>query len=136
MRTITLKTLVTDAFRQKAQTEMGNELHLVMQQQEQLEAQVQAQLKQLEDAKQQGMDVDAHVQELHQQYQMAHLQLAEARAQLQQKIEEIDTIANGTYLTTGKLESPVQLNVGDSIYEKIGSSEILIKDGVITAMLG
>lgn len=136
MRTLSIKTLVTDAFRAKAKEEMGQEVNLIMQQQEQLEAQVQHQLKQLEEAKNQGVDIEPHMNDLQQQYQMAHLQLAEARMQLEQKLQELDTLANGTYLTTGKLESPVQLTVGDSIYEKIGSAEILVKDGVITAMLG
>jgi hypothetical protein len=135
-RKVTVKTMVTDAFREKALAELTDEQRLVKTELESLEQQYQANLRQLEEAARGGHNVSAQLDQLHREAQTRQTQLNEMAAQLQAQLAELEKVTNGTFITTGQLENYVPITVGDALYEKLRNAEILVKDGVVTAIIG
>lgn len=133
-RQITVKTLVTDAFRERAKGELDNELRLIDTQLQQLEAQYQHSLQQLEKIAQQGTNVQKQLEALNQEAQQKRTQLASLKMQVSSELGNLDKIPNGTYITTGVLENVVDVRVGDNIYEKLMNAEMLVEDGIVTGI--
>ena len=49
----------------------------------------------------------------------------------QRQLDEADKLEIGSEYPRGTLEGLVEIKEGDSLFEKLGSSEIVIKDGVV-----
>jgi len=135
-RQVTVKTKVTDNFRTRAKSELDNELKLIDTQMQQLEAQYQYSLQQLEKMAQQGQNVQPQLQQLNQEAQQKRSQMASVKMQISSELGNLDNIENGQFIVTGMLENMVELKVGDNLYEHLQNTEILIEDGVITAING
>jgi len=131
---VTVKTKVTDAFRDRAKSELDNELKLIDTQLQQLEAQYQYSLQQLEKVAQQGQNVQQQLQQLNQEAQQKRSQLASLKMQVSSELGNLDKIENGQYIVTGMLENTVEIRVGENIYEKLQNAEILVEDGVVTSI--
>lgn len=134
-RQVTVKTLVTDAFRERAKHELDNELKLIDTQLQQLEAQYQYSLQQLEKVAQQGQNVQQQLVQLNQEAQQKRSQLASLKMQVSSQLGNLDKVENGQYIVTGMLESTVGLTIGDNIYDKLMNVEMLVEDGIIKDIL-
>lgn len=135
-RQVTVKTLVTDTFRQRAKGELSKELTLIDTQLQQLEAQYQYSLQQLEKVAQQGQNVQNQLQQLNTEAQQKRNQLATLKMQVSSELGNLDKIENGQYIITGMLENMVEIRVGDNIYEKLGNAEMLVEDGIVKSIQG
>ncbi len=135
-RQVTVKTKVTDIFRTRAKSELDNELKLIDTQMQQLEAQYQYSLQQLEKVAQQGQNVQAQLQQLNQEAQQKRSQMASVKMQISSELGNLDNIENGQFIVTGMLENTVELRVGDNLYDRLQNAEILVEDGMITAING
>lgn len=134
-RSITVKSLVTPAFRERAKKELSQETQIIQQQIEQLDLQFQQTLKQLEQAAREGHNVSRQMDQLHRDVQQRRAQLEHLKQEVQNQLANLDNVTEGSYVTTGQLENWVELKVGDEIYKKLRDAEILVKDGVVTAIL-
>ncbi|WP_373533142.1 YlqD family protein [Vampirovibrio sp.] len=135
-RQITVKTKVTDNFRVRAKSELDNELKLIDTQSQQLEAQFQYSLQQLEKMAHQGQNVQGQLQQLNQEAQQKRSQMASLKMQISSELGNLDKIENGQFIVTGMLENTVELRLGDNLYDHLQNAEILVEDGVITAING
>jgi hypothetical protein len=133
-RQVTVKTMVTDKFREKAKSELSNELQLIDTQMQQLEAQYQHSLQQLEKVAQQGQNVQKQLQQLEADAQQKRTQLASLKMQVSSELGNIDKIPNGNFVITGILENFVELKVGDNIYEKLMNAEMIVEDGIVKSI--
>jgi hypothetical protein len=133
-RQVTVKTLVTDAFRARARQEMDNELKLLDTQLQQLEAQFQYSLQQLEKMAQQGQNVQQQLMQLNQEAQQKRNQLSSLKMEVSAQLGNLDKVENGQYIVTGMLESQVELGVGDNLYDKLTNAEMLVEDGIIRSI--
>lgn len=133
-RQVTVKTLVTDSFRVRAKDELANELKLIDTQLQQLEAQYQHSLQQLERVAQQGTNVQKQLEALNQEAQQKRTQLASLKMQVSSELGNLDKIPNGSYIVTGVLENTVDIRVGDNIYEKLMNAEMVVEDGVVKSI--
>lgn len=135
-RQVTVKTLVTDQFRDRAKGELTNELKLIDTQLQQLEAQYQYSLQQLEKVAGQGQNVQKQLQQLNQEAQQRRSQLGSLKMQVSQELGNLDKVENGKYVVTGMLESFVDIRPGDNIYEKMMNAEMLVEDGIVKSIRG
>ncbi|MDH4378843.1 MAG: YlqD family protein [Vampirovibrionales bacterium] len=133
-RQVTVKTVVTDAFRERAKTELGQEVAQIDNQLNQLQAAYQQTLQQLEQLSAQGQNVLPQRQQLEQQAGAEQQKLTLLKEEVSKQLGTLDTVSNGTPVITGLLDSWVGLNIGDNIYEKVRDTVILVTDGVITAI--
>ena len=131
-RQVTVKTKVTDSFRERAKNELNNEVQIIDTQLQQLEAQYQYSLQQLEKVAQQGQNVQAQLQQLNNEAQQKRNQLASVKMQVSSEIGNLDNVENGQFIVTGMLEEVLNVHVGDNIYEKLQGAEILVEDGIVT----
>ncbi|MGE0200129.1 MAG: YlqD family protein [Candidatus Melainabacteria bacterium] len=133
-RRVTVKTKVTDLFRQRAKSELSEEHKTLETQQGELEAQYQQTLKQLEAMAGQGQNVQKQLQQLNEEYQRNRNQLTSMQMQLSSQLANLDRVQNGDFLVTGTLENNITLSVGDNLYEKLNSAELIVEDGIIKSI--
>lgn len=133
-RQVTVKTMVTDGFRVRANSELANELKLIDTQLQQLEAQYQHSLQQLEKMAQQGQNVQKQLQQLNEDAQQKRTQLASLKMQVSSELGNLDKIENGSFVITGVLENVVDVRVGDNIYEKLMNAEMIVEDGIVKSI--
>jgi ethanolamine utilization protein EutQ (cupin superfamily) len=119
-RQVTLKTRVTDAFRERAKKELGDEVQLI-----------EAQTQQLEKIAAQGQNVQKQLAQLNQEAQQRRSQLASLKMQLSTQLANLDRAQNGDCVITGILDNFVEVRVGDNIYEKLNNAEMIIEDGIV-----
>lgn len=135
-RQVTIKTRVTDTFRGKASKELGDELKLIDSQLNQLETQYQQSLQQLEQLAKQGQNVQRQLEHLNREAQEKRNQLGSLRIQVSSQLGNLDKLPNGSFIVTGMLENYVSVGVGDNIYDKIKTAEIIVEDGLVQAIHG
>lgn len=133
-RQVTMKTIVTDSFRERASRELSNELQVIDTQMTQLEAQYQHSLQQLEQLAQQGQNVRIQLDQLNMEAQGKRNQLSTLKMEVSNQLANLERIENGAMIVTGVLESFVEVSLGDNIYEKMQNTEIIVENGIITAI--
>lgn len=131
-RQILVKTIITENFKKKAENELLDEVKLVDEQLNHL----QAQLNQFYQQLQQGVSFKLTVspQEAEQIISELNLkiqQLIALKQNLQLQIDNIQHSNEGDIIVTGSLENFVEIKTGDNIYEMLVDKEILVKDGII-----
>jgi hypothetical protein len=135
-RTLIVKTMITDAFRQQAAKEDERELKQVDENIGQLRQMAEQRMHEIQQAAQLTDEDKALAQQhLQQQFDQDMLTLLNAKQEVMVRKETLGKTANGTYVSTGELQDTVTLKVGDDIYKALRGAEILVKDGVITAIL-
>jgi poly-D-alanine transfer protein DltD len=136
-RSIVVKTMITDAFREQAAKEDEKELSQVDANIGQLRQMAEQRLNDIQQAEQLS-DADKQIAQTHlqQQFDRDMVTLLNAKQEVLARKDALSKTANGSYVTTGELQDTVQLKVGQNIYQVLRGAEILVKDGVITAMLG
>jgi poly-D-alanine transfer protein DltD len=136
-RSIMVKTMITDAFREQASKEDQKELDQVDANIGQLRQMAEQRLNDIQQAEQLS-DADKQIAQNHlqQQFDRDMVSLLNAKQEVLARKEALSKTTNGSYVTTGELQDTVQLNVGQNIYQVLRGAEILVKDGVITAILG
>ncbi len=135
-RTIKVKTLLTDAFRETANREHSSELQKVEDSIRELKNLAQERLNEIMQSDISDADkqlAQAHIQ---QQFDQEILGLLTAKQELLARQDALAKSPNGSYISTGEIKDLVTLKVGDNIYERLRGAEILVKDGVITAIVG
>ena len=135
-RQVTIKTVVTDAFRTRAKGELSKEIETVDNQLVALDAQYQHSLRQLEQMAQQGQSVEGPMEQLHQEVNTKRSQLTALKNEVSNQLNNLDTVANGALVVTGMLESFADVAVGDNIYTKIQNSVVVVEDNVVKEIHG
>lgn len=130
-RQVTVKTIVNDDFRKRAGEELDQELKLVEGQSQQLEAQYQDTMQQLEKIAQQGQNVQKQLQQLSQEAEGKRKQLAQIKMQLSTQQANLNKASNGDFVVTGVLDNYITVGIGDNLYEKLNNAEMIVEDGVV-----
>jgi hypothetical protein len=133
---IQVKTLVTAQFKAQATKDLKEELDLIESQMIQIDAQSNEAHKQLEQLAKTGQSVLPQMEQLNQEVIARKQQLLGLKMEVTSQLSAIEKAQEGSYLTTGNLEGIVSLSVGDHLYDKVRNAEILVKDGIITSILG
>jgi hypothetical protein len=135
-RDLTVKTMVTDGFREKAMKEDHAELSQLDANIQQLRESAQGRLNELVQSNLSNEDKQLAQMHLQQQFDEQVTQFLSLKQEVLNRQEVLANTPNGTYVSTGNVTDSVTLNVGDNIYDRLKGAEILVKDGVITAILG
>ncbi len=135
-RQTTIKTVITDEFRERAKNELSNELQMIEHQLGSMDSQYQQTLQQLEQLSSQGRNVQRQVEQLHQEVQNKKNQLTTLKMELSKQLNGLDRRQNGEMIVTGLLESYVEVKVGDNIYEKVQGTEVIIENNVVKEIRG
>ena len=127
-RTITVKVIVTEQFKNYLVEELTNAIRNLDNQLVQLESQG---TKLLDSLKLAGDKAQKQMEQVKQQMELDKQQQKLAKEDLLKKIKEAKLLALNTEFNQGTLDSWVEIQKGDNLYEKLGATEIIVKDGVI-----
>jgi uncharacterized membrane protein YfbV (UPF0208 family) len=133
MRQIAVRAIVTENFK----TQVGNEINRQIQQ-------IDAELQQLEfKGKRAIADLEkraagGNVAEVRLQIESIRAQMEAERTRLQQYKEDmlaqsqaLAELPLGAVVTQFTVENPVEVRIGENIFQRLEGGEILVKDGVI-----
>ena len=57
--------------------------------------------------------------------------LTDIRSEMDARLREVEKLEIGNEYRRGAIESFVEVNVGDNLYQKLGGAEVVVKDGVV-----
>lgn len=128
-KTVTIKVIVTEDFKKYLQAELQNAIKKMDLQMQRMEEQGK---KLVANLKKQGEEkTKKQISAIVQQLNMDKQQQSIARADLEKKIEEANNLKVDSEFVQGTVNGFVDVKEGDNLYQKIGKSELIIKDGII-----
>ena len=130
-RVVMVKAIVTEAFKENLTKELDRAAKNLDQQGQQLEFQAKAYMENL---KKKGLlqQLSAFKHQLEEE----RGKQAAAKADITNKIAESQKLTLGSEFVQGPLEGPVEVQIGDNLYKKVGGAEIIVKDGIIQDIRG
>jgi seryl-tRNA synthetase len=133
MRQVAVKAIVTDNFK----TQVANEIDRNLQQ-------IDAELQQLEfkgkraiaDIEKRSItppppEVKAQIETIRQQVEAEKMRLAQLREEMNAQKSALAELPIGSVVTQFTVENPIEVRVGENIFQRLEGGEILVKDGVI-----
>ena len=133
VRQIAVRAIVTENFK----SQVGNEINRNLQQ-------IDAELQQLEfkgkraiaDIEKKGggvMSTDTRVQveTIRQQVEQEKVRLLQLKEEMQGQFQALTELPLGSVVTQFTVENPVEVRVGENIFQRLEGGEILVKDGII-----
>ena len=66
-----------------------------------------------------------------QQLEKEKIKYEDIKKELQQRMQEVTSLELGSEYARGTLESDVEIDIGDNLFEKLGRAQVVTKDGVI-----
>lgn len=124
-RSVTIKAIVTDSFKQYMQFEIKQNVQGAQKKIETIDKGL-SELQSRPDFNQ-----NQGTQLLKQQLEAEKVQLQYTLQELAQRLNAVQTVPLNSHFTQGIIEGFVSISEGDNLYEKIGGLEILIQDGIV-----
>jgi len=124
-QTVLLKVIVTEEFRKELLEKLREAVKEIDLGVEQLETQGRRYLL--------GMDPQniQQMMALRQEIEEEKRKQELVKAQLNEKIKEVESLPLGSEYLQGTMEGMVEVKVGDNLFQKVARQEIVIKDGII-----
>jgi hypothetical protein len=131
-RPVTIKTVVTDEFKNQVNEEVAKEIHLIDSQIMQLELQSKQIQDQIESyGASYGEEGTGQIENALAEINSRLKQMGALKQELQMQKESVSHLALENVVVTGSLENYVELSIGENIYEKFKEAEILVRNGII-----
>lgn len=127
IRPVLVKVIVTDNYKKAAVAELQGAIHRIDVDLQRLDFQEKRLAAEMEKKSQPGLQVSG------QQIAQERRRLLETRQQLIDRVKNVGQLELGSEVVYGKMESPVEVAVGDDWRQVLGV-EIVLQDGIITAI--
>ena len=76
-------------------------------------------------------EVRAQIETIRQQVESEKLRLAQLKEEMTAQSNALNELPIGSVVTQFTVENPVEVRVGENIFQRLEGGEILVKDGVI-----
>lgn len=132
-RQVIIKAIVTDNFKQQASAELQAALQNLDMNLQQLEFQGKRAISDLEkkSISPAGPMVQAQIDQLKQQIDAERNQLMAAKNDMLQKLNMIGQLEINSEFVQAQVDNFVDVAVGDNLYVKLSSPEVIVKDGIV-----
>ncbi|MBO9540352.1 YlqD family protein [bacterium] len=132
-RQVIIKAIVTDTFKQQASAELQAALQNVDMNLQQLEFQGKRAIADLEkkNITPAGPMVQQQIEGIKQQIEGERGQLMAAKNDMLQKLNMIGQLDIGSEFVQAQVDNFVDVAIGDNLYLKLSSPEVIVKDGVV-----
>lgn len=127
-RTVTLKIIVTEKFKEDSIKELEEAVQQVDQAKNQIDLRSRIYLAEL-----QRVDI-SQAAEFRRRVEAEKHRQDEIKEHLNEELEQLRGIELGEDYTRGTLESFVDVAVGDDLDGKLGQAEVVVKDGVVVEL--
>jgi hypothetical protein len=130
-RQIAVRAIVTENFKSQVAAEIQRNLQQVDVEIQQLEFSAKRAVAELE--KRLGGNPEARAQSdnIRAQSETEKLRLTQAKEEMQAQHQALLELPVGSVVTQFTVESPIEVKIGENIFQRLESGEILVKDGIV-----
>lgn len=122
-RPVIIKAVVTEGFKRL----LIQDLEDAIRRTEELIGQIDTQARRLELER----TVTPQTRAVRQQFEAERARHELARMELQQRLREAQRLELGGEYAQGTIEGSVEVAIGDNLFNKIGRTEVVVKDGIV-----
>ncbi|MBX9687631.1 MAG: YlqD family protein [Candidatus Obscuribacterales bacterium] len=133
MRQVQVKAIVTENFKGQVAAEINRNLQQIDAELQQLEFKGKRAISDIEKRSPQPMppEVKAQVETIRQQVEAEKLRLMQLKDEMTQQSNALNELPIGSVVTQFTVENPIDVRVGENIFQRLEGGEILVKDGII-----
>lgn len=133
MRQIAVKAIVTENFKAQVAAEINRNLQQIDAELQQLEFKGKRAIADIEKRSPQPMpsDVKVQIETIRGQVESEKLRLMQLKEEMTAQQNALNELPVGSVVTQFTVENPVEVRVGENIFQRLEGGEILVKDGVI-----
>lgn len=128
LRPVVVKAIVTESFKELYVRELEEALRRV----QELLGQVDTQIRRMELERQ----ITPQTRALRQQLEVERQRHEALRAELQERLREARALELNTEFPQLTVDAQVEVQVGDNLFQKLGRTEIVVKDGIVMEIRG
>lgn len=128
LRPVVVKAIVTESFKELYVRELEDALRRV----QELLGQVDTQIRRMELERQ----ITPQTRALRQQLEVERQRHEALRAELQERLREARALELNTEFPQLTVDAQVEVQVGDNLFQKLGRTEIVVKDGIVMEIRG
>lgn len=122
-RPIVIKAIVTESFKRLYMQDLEDAIKRVESLVEQLDTQIRR--SELE------RQVTPQARAIRQQLELERSRQDATRVELTMRLREAEQLEQNSEFTQGTVEGSVEVGIGDNLFNRIGRTEIIVKDGII-----
>ncbi|HEY9711865.1 MAG TPA: YlqD family protein [Chroococcales cyanobacterium] len=133
MRQIAVRAIVTENFKNQVGNEINRNLQQIDAELQQLEFKGKRAIADIEKRTGGVMTNEARLQmdSIRQQVENEKMRLLQLKEEMQGQFQALSELPLGSVVTQFTVENPVEVRIGENIFQRLEGGEILVKDGVI-----
>lgn len=133
IRQIAVRAIVTENFKNQVSNEIQRNLQQIDAELQQLEFKGKRAISEIEKRSQGVMTADARVQieTIRGQVEQEKMRLLQLKEEMMGQNQALSELPIGSVVTQFTVENPVEVRVGENIFQRLEGGEILVKDGII-----
>lgn len=132
IRQIAVRAIVTENFKSQVSQEIERNLQQIDAELQQLEFKGKRAIADIEKKTQGGVTTEARVQmeAIRSQVEAEKMRLVQLREEMHGQNQALAELPVGSVVTQFTVENPVEVRIGENIFQRLEGGEILVKDGV------
>ena len=133
IRQIAVRAIVTDNFKTQVSNEITRNIQQIDAELQQLEFKGKRAIADIEKKTGGMVSADARVQidTIRSQVEQEKVRLLQLQEEMQGQAQALTELPVGSVVTQFTVENPVEVRIGENIFQRLEGGEILVKDGVI-----
>lgn len=133
IRQIAVRAIVTENFKNQVSNEIQRNLQQIDAELQQLEFKGKRAISEIEKRAQGAMTADARVQieTIRGQVEQEKMRLLQLKEEMMGQNQALTELPVGSVVTQFTVENPVEVRIGENIFQRLEGGEILVKDGII-----
>ena len=133
MRQIAVRAIVTENFKNQVGNEITRNLQQIDAELQQLEFKGKRAIADIEMRTGGAVTTDARIQidTIRQQIEAEKMRLLQLKEEMQGQFQALSELPLGSVVTQFTIENPVEVRIGENIFQRLEGGEILVKDGII-----
>ncbi len=133
IRQIAVRAIVTENFKSQVGAEIQRNLQQIDAELQQLEFKGKRAISDLENRSEGNLtpDVRAQMDSVRGQVETEKARLNQMKEEMQGQVQALTELPIGSVITQFTVENPVEVRLGENIFQRLEGGEILVKDGVI-----
>ena len=133
VRQIAVRAIVTENFKNQVGQEINRNLQQIDAELQQLEFKGKRAIADIEKRTAGVVTADARVQmeTIRQQVEAEKMRLLQLKEEMQGQFQALNELPLGSVVTQFTVENPVEVRIGENIFQRLEGGEIPVKDGVI-----
>jgi hypothetical protein len=131
MRQIAVKAVVTENFKIQIGNELNRNLQQIDAELQQLEFKGKRAIADLEKKAGQAPELRPQIEGVRGQVETERARLLQLKEEMQGQTRTVSELPLGSVVTQFNIETPIEVRIGENIFQRLEGGEILIKDGII-----